>query len=130
MSCWMQIDLGAERRVSGVVTQDDTWYGRYVKSFHVTACAEADIVDGECIAWSSVDGGAVFNGPSHGCTPPIGNCAGNGITGMLVPVNALFSNYIEARYIRIHPLSYHHSWYMRAAVLVIDFPPPPPPSTP
>ena len=33
--------LGSVRRVSGVVTQDDTWYGRYVTSFTVTACASA-----------------------------------------------------------------------------------------
>ena len=125
-SCWMQMDLGAERRVSGVVTQDDTWFGRYVKTFRVTACAQADIVNGECVAWMSVDGGATFQGPSHGCNPPIWDCAGNGLTGMRVPVNALFSNYVEARFIRIHPLSYHRSWHMRAAVLVIEYPPSPP----
>ena len=40
-SCWMQMDLGAERLVSGVITQDDTWYGRYVTSFRVSVCARA-----------------------------------------------------------------------------------------
>ena len=131
-SCWMQMDLGTERRVSGVVTQDDTWFGRYVKTFSVQACAQADVsADGmACIAWSDVDGGATFQGPSHGCSPPIHDCAGNGLTGMLVPVDALFDNQIEARLIRILPLTEHRQFYMRAAVLVVEFPPlsPPPPS--
>ena len=73
-----------------------------------------------------MDGGAAFQGPSHGCGPPIGNCAGNGLTGMGVPVDALFSSYIEARLIRIYPLTNVRGWYMRAAVLVVDYPPPPP----
>lgn len=125
-SCWMQMDLGEKRRVSGVVTQDDTWYGRYVTSFTVTACTSYDASDGSCTAWTDVDAGATFQGPTHGCGPPIGNCAGNGLTGMLVPVNALFSTFVDTRYVRIHPRTYSHSWYMRAAVLVIEFPPSPP----
>jgi len=125
-TCWMQMDLGAERRVSGVVTQDDTWYGRYVATFFVRACAQANVNGTTCASWSDVDGGAAFQGPSHGCGPPIGNCAGNGLTGMGVPVDALFSSYIEARLIRIYPLTNVRGWYMRAAVLVVDYPPPPP----
>jgi len=125
-TCWMQMDLGAERRVSGVVTQDDTWYGRYVTTFFVRACAQANANGTTCASWSDVDGGAAFRGPSHGCGPPIGNCAGNGLTGMGVPVDALFSSYIEARLIRIYPLTNVRGWYMRAAVLVVDYPPPPP----
>jgi len=122
------MDLGAVQRVSGVVTQDDTWFGRWVQTFRVTACAPADVSsDGaSCDAWSDVDGGATFQGPSHGCGPPIGECAGNGLTGMGVPVEALFSEYVEARFVRIHPLTNVRGWYMRAAVLVIDYPPPPP----
>jgi len=119
-SCWMQMDLGTERRVSGVVTQDDTWYGRYVSTVRVQACAQADVNGITCNAWSDVDNGASFQGPSHGCGPPIGNCAGNGLTGMGVPVDALFENYIEARLIRVLPMTNVRGWYMRMAVLAID----------
>jgi hypothetical protein len=114
------MDLGTERRVSGVVTQDDTWYGRYVSTVRVQACAQADVNGITCNAWSDVDNGASFQGPSHGCGPPIGNCAGNGLTGMGVPVDALFENYIEARLIRVLPMTNVRGWYMRMAVLAID----------
>jgi len=126
-SCWMQMDLGSERRVSGVVTQDDTWFGRYVTSFNVSVCALGGVLaNGTCSRWEDVDGGVAFAGPTHGCGPPIGNCAGNGLTGMGVPVDALFAGYVDTRLVRIHPLTRSHSWYMRAAVLVIDSPPSPP----
>jgi len=121
------MDLGSERRVSGVVTQDDTWFGRYVTSFNVSVCALGGVLaNGTCSRWEDVDGGVAFAGPTHGCGPPIGNCAGNGLTGMGVPVDALFAAYVDTRLVRIHPLTRSHSWYMRAAVLVIDSPPSPP----
>ena len=133
-SCWMQMDLGSVRRVSGVVTQDDTWFGRYVRTFTVTACATSGVSGNACTSWVPVDGGAVFDGPSHGCGPPIYDCAGNGLTGMQVPVNAMFATNLETRFIRIHPLTNVRGWYMRAAVLVSEYPPsppaPPPPPEP
>jgi len=125
--CWMQMDLGEEKRVSGIVTQDDSWFGRYVKTFRVTACAPGAFNSTACTSWIDVDGGATFTGPTHGCGPPIHNCAGNGLTGMLSHYDALFSNYVDTRFIRIHPRTYQHSWYMRAAVLQVHMPPSVPP---
>ena len=125
-SCWMQMDLGVERLASGVVTQDDTWFGRYVDTFMVEVCAPGAVTDGACTSWVEVDGGAAFNGPSHGCGPPIHDCAGNGLTGMTIPVDALFSGHVQTRFVRVAPLTNVRGWYMRAAVLVIDYPPPPP----
>ena len=118
-SCWMQMDLGAETRVSGVVTQDDTWFGRYVRTFTVSVCAPGAVSGGACTSWVPVDGGAVFDGPSHGCGPPIHDCAGKGYTGMQIPVNALFTTFVQTRFVRIHPKTNVRGWYMRAAVLAI-----------
>jgi len=100
----MQIDLGEERRVTGVTTQDGSWYGRYVTSFRVQTCAT---VDGDtCTAWAEVDNRTAFTGPTHGCRPPIGNCASQGKVGMRVPVEALFSTYVDTRMVRILPQSW------------------------
>ena len=82
--------------------------------------AAGAVSDGVCTSWLPVDGGRIFDGPSHGCSPPIYDCAGNGLTGMQIPVDALFSTYVETRFVRVHPVTNVRGWYMRAAVLVID----------
>ena len=114
--CWMQMDLGIPRRVAGVVTQGrKNQPNHYVKKFVVRSCAPGALTLGgrSCSRWINVDDGAVFLGPSDS-TPQDGK------------VHALFSTYVETRFLRIYPAERHHLWAMRAGVLVIQSPPSPP----
>ena len=58
---WMQLDLGEERWVSGIVTQDRQDHApHYVTTFTVEACVAGSLSGGGkgCTEWTDVDGGA------------------------------------------------------------------------
>ena len=114
--CWMQIDLGSEHRVTGVVTQDrGDLDGQYVSTFTVKVCATGQTtIDGNaCLGWVDVDGGAVLAGPSAS-------------TQAHARVDAIFANFVQARFVRIYPRTWVTFYAMRAGVLVITMPPSPP----
>ena len=66
--CWMQMDLGEERRVTGVVTQSrhDRPHHR-VHTYQVVVCGKGRVsLNGKaCNEWVSVDSAAVFKGPGQ-----------------------------------------------------------------
>ena len=132
---WLQMDLQAERKVAGVVTQDRSWPGHYVKTFAVRACEEGALsLNGKvCLNWVDVDGGAIFDGPNSGCNPPVSTCDSLTSPPIHHKQNALFSSHVITRFIRIYPLTWNGYPSMRAGVMLLyrgDPSPPTPPSLP
>ena len=124
-ACWMQIDLGAERHVAGVVTQNRgqaAHSGWKVNTFSVKACSTGQTSLGgrACRQFEDVDNGASFLGPQA-------NWAGPAATPHNAHVHALFETFVVTRFIRIRPLTWSGgNPCLRAAVLVLTTPPTPP----
>ena len=121
--CWVQIDLGEERRVSGVVTQPRGDHGDHrVTTFNVQVCATGQLSLGgrSCSEWVAVDEYADFAGPQAS------NVEAEWRASADERVYALFSTYVTTRYVRIFPKTWNGYHAMRAGVLVVQSPPSPP----
>jgi len=91
---WMQIDLGANKTISGVVTQGRYDFGQWVKSYKVEYSTNGT-------NWFWVDGESVFSGNSDQDTKVTNN----------------FNTNVSARYIKIYPVTYSGWPSMRAGVV-------------
>ena len=119
--CWMQMDLGEERRVTGIVTQPRSDWGHHrVTAFNVQMCATGKLsLGGVCNEWVAVDDGAEFAGPQETSVEAEWRATNND------RAYALFSTYVTTRYLRITPKTFtYHA--MRAGVLIVLSPPSPP----
>ena len=91
---WMQIDLGANKTISGVVTQGRYNYPQWVTSYKVEYSTNGT-------NWFWVDSENVFTGNTDENTK----------------VTSSFNTNVSARYIRIYPVTYHFYRSMRAGVV-------------
>jgi hypothetical protein len=96
---WLQIDLGEDKTVSGVVTQPSIFSPTYC----ITKYKVRYSTDGSNFAY--VDSGAEFTGNS-----------GTGMTN--TKVSSTFATPVTARYIRIYPKATYVLPLMRAGLLV------------
>ena len=103
---WMQIDAGATQTVSGVVMQSRRNTDQMVRVFKVLVSKVGD-ADTD---FEYVDGGRLF----------VGNTVRN------TPETVLFTNPVQARYVRIEVQMWNQHISMRAGLFVIEGPPPPP----
>jgi hypothetical protein len=110
-SIWLQMDLGTPMNIAGVITQargpgvgkkltDPNPNPQMVSSYVV-------IYSNDTQTWTDVDNGRVFAGNTD--INPI-NCN--------MKINNVFQSPINARYIRIIPMSYINFTSMRAALLI------------
>lgn len=97
---WLQIDLGEDKTVSGVVTQGSTYQNG---SWRVTKYKVRYSTDGSNFAY--VDSGAEFTGNSS-----TGSASSK--------VSNTFATPVTARYIRIYPKAYVSIPFLRAGLLV------------
>lgn len=93
-SHWMQIDLGANKTISGVVTQGRNGVNQWVTSYKVEYSTNGT-------NWFPVDSENVFTGNADQNTK----------------VTNSFTTNVSARYIRIYPLTYQTWPSMRAGVV-------------
>ena len=91
---YMQIDLGANKTISGVVTQGRYEYPQWVTSYKVEYSANG-------INWFWVDSENVFTGNADQNTK----------------VTSSFNTNVSARYIRVYPVTYNGYPSMRAGVV-------------
>jgi len=94
---WLQIDTGKKQAIQGVVTQGRRRHNQWVKLYKVS-------VSNDGTTWQNVDCGRLFDGNKDRNTR----------------VRQLFSKPIQARYIRIHPMRWHHHISMRAGVIICE----------
>ena len=93
---WAQVDLGAVRSVSGVVTQKRRDADQYVKTLSVKTSTDGS-------TWTDVDGGAVF-------------AANTAAQSYSAKTTITFSSAVQARYVKLFVLTYHNHMSMRFGV--------------
>ena len=96
-NAWLQMDTGAVQTITGVVTQGYKFANYWVQTFRVEVSADASV-------WKQVECGRIF--------------AGN--VDYDSKVKTFFSAPVEARYVRILPLTWYNAPMMRAGVLVCE----------
>ena len=94
---WLQMDTGVVQTITGVVTQGYKYANYWVQTFRVEVSTDSSV-------WRQVECGRVFSGNVDYDSK----------------VKTLFSSAVEARYVKILPLTWYNAPLMRAGVLVCE----------
>ena len=90
---WMQIDMGAQRTIVGVVTQGRTGWNQRVTGYSVSTSTDGG-------SWLAVNNGQQFGGNTDGSTKVLHEFAS-----------------VSARYVRFYVKTWNEHITMRAAVV-------------
>ena len=103
---WLQFDLGATKKVKGVITQPRADRREWVTAFKVRYTASSETTKGW--KWAKPQKGSTFQAPGW-----------DGENGSVQTKN-YFANTIEARYVRLYPVRWNAGGYpgLRADVLL------------
>ena len=102
-SQWLAMDTGSVRNIIGVVTQGRGWDSANGDKRQMVNSYTVSVSDDDKVTWKDVDAGKIFTG----------NVVGEGAD---TKVQNNFAAPVQARYVRIHPVSWNGAIAMRAGV--------------